>query len=179
MCSETLRNTKLELPRAGGDRTSLTLISSQLKGLMPSPARGRLYNRMGMMFLPDSSIPAEAKLGSLLLLQPPADHRPRDASPGPCWCPHWAGEGRRAPLLCLPCKPFTACGGVKHPCQKAGVRLPRVRREERAPFPFLPCSWWFIPPSLPAACLQKSSFILGNGGEIGARVGGRWNQTTS
>lgn len=102
MCSATLSWAKAEFPRAGGGRTSLTLISSQLKGLMLSHARGMLCDRMGMTFLPESSIPAEPKLGSLLLLQPPADHTPSGASPG---SPYWSGEGRRASLLCLPYKP--------------------------------------------------------------------------
>lgn len=167
MCSATLSWAKAEFPRAGGGRTSLTLISSQLKGLMLSHARGMLCDRMGMTFLPESSIPAEPKLGSLLLLQPPADHTPSGASPG---SPYWSGEGRRASLLCLPYKPShciwwnkTALLGNWSLFAPLGERT-----EARVTFLFLPCSCWFTPPAshippLSAACLQKPSFILGNG----------------
>lgn len=56
------------------------------EGADAQPARGMLCNRM--TFLLEPSIPAEAKFGSLLLLQPPAEHRPSGASPGPCWSPY-------------------------------------------------------------------------------------------
>lgn len=183
MCSATLSWAKSELPRAAGGRTSLTLISAQLKGLMLSPARGMLCNRMGMTFLPGSSIPAEVKLGRLLLLQPPADHRPSGASPGPCWSPYWAGEGRRAALLWLPDKPFHCIWWSKTSLPEYWSLLaPCVRgqrQESHFPSSCAPggssLQHLISASSLPA----KAKLHIGVWGEIGAGVGGGWNQTTA
>lgn len=82
------------------------------------------------------------------------------------------GLGRAGEHLCFVShtSPLIAFGGIKQPCWVIGVCLPPLgeRTEARVTFLFLPCSCWFTPPAshippLSAACLQKPSFILGNG----------------
>lgn len=182
MGSATLSWAKSEFPRAGGGWTSLTLISSQLKGLMISHSKGMLYNRMGMTFLLESSIPAEAKLGSLLLLQPPADHRPGGASPGPCWSPHWAGEGRRASLLCFPYNSHCIWWNKTALLDNWSLLAPWVRRqrqESHFPSSCAPAGSPLQHPISASSLPAKVRLHLGEWGEIRARVGGHWNQTTS
>lgn len=179
MCSAALSWAKLELPGAGWrGRVCHAFASSQLKGLMLSPARGMLSKQDG------DDVPAGAKQpGRAQAWQPalPA------ASCGP--------EAQR----CFPralLEPKLGWGGQESisalaPTQALSLHLveyniPAKKREFACPrreghISLLSVLLMIHPsstPSLPTARLQKSS-SQGEWGEIRAGAGGGWNRTTS
>lgn len=135
------------------------------------------------MFLPGPSIPAGHRLGSLLLLQSPGTGDPAVVPQGPAGAQ--TGLGRAGRHLCFGSHTGAsiAFGGVKHPCHKMGVCMPPVRDGRREGRVSPPLVLLMVHPSstppVPAARLQKSSSILGNGEKSELGLASGWNRTTS